>query len=147
ERATAPDETSLRDYRWGESISAERQRELLAKLRQWKDTAHSGQQGPFDGFQLTGADVYWLSIDAAPRDEGFGPDLMLQGANLSDARLEGAALSEARLERAVMRLARLKGASLRRAHLEGADLSAAHLEGADLSAAHLEGADLSAAHL
>src|SRR5262249_40684654 len=47
---------------WGDAISDERQAELEARLHAWEQAAdHGDRTGPFDGEQLTGADVHWLA--------------------------------------------------------------------------------------
>ncbi|MHC4396202.1 MAG: pentapeptide repeat-containing protein [Planctomycetota bacterium] len=91
------------------------------------------------------------------RQEHLDEEILLEGADLSNAHLEGAELSNAHLKGAYLRgarlkgtlltIANLKGAILRGAYLEGALLIGACLEGANLMRANLEGAELSRAHL
>ncbi len=64
----------------------------------------------------------------------------LQGIYLSHAQLQGADLSQARLQGAYLSYAQLQVASLWNTKLQGADLSHAQLQGADLSHAQLQGA-------
>jgi uncharacterized protein YjbI with pentapeptide repeats len=164
ESAGAPAEVSACPHpeaigrRWSDSISAERQGELLAIRDAWDapDADHGKRRGPFDGTELTGADVAWFAEQV--RDKyGSVSNLHLEGARLVEAHLEGADLNLADLKHAYLFEAHLEGARLVEAHLEGADLLyahleeanflQAHLEGADLRLAYLEGADLSGAHL
>jgi len=122
--------------KWGDSISEQRQQELLGMLDAWNapDADHGKRRGPFDGRELTGADVYCLA-------EKYDEDLvlLLEGALLYRAQLQGADLSEAQLQGAYLLDAQLEGADLSRAWLQGAYLFGAKLEGADFSGATLDG--------
>ncbi len=135
--------------RWGDLISAERQAELQNILDAWNapDADHGKRRGPFDGIQLSGADVAWLAEQSGRDENGGVPNLHLEGAILTRAHLEDADLGAAHLGGADLRFAHLGGADLRFAHLGGADLRFAHLGGADLRFAHLGGAFLRAAYL
>jgi hypothetical protein len=105
--------------KWGEDMPETRKRELTETLRSWKAEAdHGKRRGPFDGQELTGAEVYWLAEQVRIKSI-WVPDLHLEGATL--------------------KLAQLQGAHLGQAHLEGADLRAANPEGAYLGAAQLPG--------
>jgi hypothetical protein len=61
--------------KWGDPISEERQAELQGHLDQWKrEQYHGERRGPFDGMQLTGANIFhlWFRVGAAPRGH-YGP--------------------------------------------------------------------------
>jgi uncharacterized protein YjbI with pentapeptide repeats len=148
--------------KWGDPICEAQQAELQGYLDHWNtETEHGKRKSPFDGVELTGADVFWLATETGRDDSQdvsrYLPNLHLEGAILLEAHLEGADLRGAHLEGAILRFAHLEQASLLYAHLASADLFEAHLEGANLartsleqanlSLVHLEGADLTEAHL
>jgi len=81
------------------------------------------------------------------RNEDLGEEILLEGADLTEAYLKGAHLVFAKLKGAILWKAHLKGALLIEAHLEGANLDEASLQGAHLTDAHLKGAHLLEAHL
>jgi uncharacterized protein YjbI with pentapeptide repeats len=95
--------------------------------------------------------------DEATEVQRAAAEVLLTGADLSEAHLEEAeligahlekvSLHEAHLEKADLSEARLQGATLRWTHLEQAYLNGAHLEKTDLSGARLEKVYLSEAHL
>jgi uncharacterized protein YjbI with pentapeptide repeats len=121
--------------------------------------ATTGSTGPFDGQELTGADVFWLAVrELAGQGGGLaGAENRLQDAiansllrvslDLSGIDLRGAILSGAHLEDATLGKAHLEGAVLGVAHLERAFLGGAHLEGAFLDRALLMEANLGSANL
>jgi len=135
------DQQPQQENRWGDSISAKRQAELQALLNAWDAPGadHGERRGPFDGIELTGADVTWLADQSGRDTIGDLRNLHLEGADLRSAHLEGANLRKAYLEGARLNFAHLEGAVLRRVQLAGADLLGVHLEGGDLSDTHLEG--------
>jgi Pentapeptide repeats (8 copies) len=119
---------------WGDDISDERKAELQDYLNRWqREVSHDKRLGPFDkgtgrgGVLLTGGDVSWLAEKSRRDDNGWVPNLHLEGATLRSAHLEGAQLEGAHLEGANLIWARLEGALLVGAHLEGAHLSGANL--------------------
>lgn len=158
--------------RWRPSLSIEPSRQ--AELEGWLAGACDPVivRYPFQGKQLTRADVEWLldhhDGDLGPVDwtrdeqrERRGLNLrgaILDGVDLSGlplARLEGGA-SEAEWEQAPNKQAvvaiSLRGATLRGAHLEGAILRGADLDGADLGGefdrrTQMQGAKLRGARL
>lgn len=143
------------------------------EVRRWFVINDLGDVGPFSEYELSGADVFWLSkralagaggdIEVAAsqfrRAEQLGgvlvldlSDLQLQGATLNGCNLTGAALAGAQLQRADLRNASLRfadlmDARLTRAVLAGSDLTGASLAGAQLSRAFLNHANLSGADL
>jgi hypothetical protein len=168
--------------KWGIPIGKERQAELQGYLDRWQaETDHGARRGPFDegpekpGVQLTGADVFWLSMRLLAGRFGIGAGeeaiaeawgrlqkaaergFFTQEFRLDGLRLEGARLGYADLRGALLWHAHLEGANCWGIHLEDAQLEDANLDGAYLSAAHLEraklgrtrlaGANLSEAHL
>lgn len=138
--------------KWGEFPPAERQAELIRILEAWDSRI---RPGPFAGFNLSGADVYWLAAlvagegDVEVGKKGLDQQRALPTLydRLSDLHLEGAYLFGAHLEGARLGKTHLEGATLFEAHLEGTTLFEAHLEGTDLSRTHLEGVDLRKARL
>jgi len=143
---------------WGTHPTEQRQAELEGMLRKWEsESDHGPRRSPFDGIPLNGAEVFWLTIQAAPDDISKAKaEQLLRGPftpspigpfDLSKLHLDGAYLPGAHLEKADLRGAHLDGANLRGAHLDGADLRGAHLEKADLGAAHLEKIDFAGAYL
>jgi Pentapeptide repeats (8 copies) len=130
--------------RWGDPISAERQKELKYYFDEWKNEQDvRKKQPPYLGTTLTGADIAWLSENVREKPGG----LHLEGANARDAHLEGADLSDAHLENSFFVAAHLEGASLSGAHLEQSIAYGVKLDGADLWNAHLDGADLTDGYL
>ena len=84
---------------YGQPLAPQREQELQNLLDAWNapDADHGKRRGPFDGVQLTGAEVSWLAEQV--RDKyGSVPNLHLEGASLSMAHLEEASLRLAHLE-------------------------------------------------
>jgi uncharacterized protein YjbI with pentapeptide repeats len=103
--------------------------------------------GPFNGIDLSRADLEWL-LATTPNEKR----LNLQGANLRNKPLQslnlrGALLDDTHLEGADFSLASLDGAVLARSHMEKANLNNASLMRVNLFEAHLEGASLAMVHL
>lgn len=156
----APDEPPLGE-RWGEFPTKERQEALEKQLQVWsKAGEYKGRAGPFVGFILTGADVFWLAvIEAGEGDATAGrkiltssavvdlPNLHLEGANLSGAHLQRAALVGAHLAGTRLVMAQLNDAALVGADLEGADLWGAQLIGAALTYCDLRAVDIRRARM
>ena len=94
---------------WGQPLSPKREQGLQNLLDAWNapHADHGGRRGPFDGVQLTGADVFWLA-EQVHNEYGLVSNLRLEGANLRGAQLQGA--------------------NLRKAQLQGANLSGATLD-------------------
>jgi uncharacterized protein YjbI with pentapeptide repeats len=102
--------------------------------------------------RLSGADLSWTQmqrvlLDQADLDDAKLVGAQLQGAVLSSARLRHADLSSAQMEDAKLGAALLDCARISGANLRGADLGGARLQDADLSGARLEGANLRKASL
>jgi uncharacterized protein YjbI with pentapeptide repeats len=157
--------------KWGEFPTPERQDVLKGMLEKWEHY-HGDRPGPFAGFVLNGADVFWLAARAAGEgniDAGqhrlSDPDLLIldlsnlhlegaifsvwqsQDANFVKAQLQNAILQGAHLEGSYLLSAQLQGARLKSAHLQGANLGGAQLQDADLPFAQLQGANLSTSNL
>ena len=166
--ASFADETSgpRLGEQWGEFPSLERQAELEQKLQEWdQEDDHGTRPGPFAGFELSGADVFWLAAReigagdiTAGREKLANPldnhpnvvelsHLHLEGASLRWAQLHKAYLIGAQLEKVNLVGAQLEEANLVRAQLKGANLAVAQLERAWLVGAVLEGANLAGAKL
>jgi len=139
-------QSGLVENGWGTRPIEQRQTELEETLHEWEaESDHRDRCGPFDGKVLSGADVFWLAIHAAPNTNKVEVEQILR-APLADIR-EAVDLSMLHLEGANLRKARLEEAYLAGAHLEGANLDGAHLEYAYLTGAYLQGASLPGAHL
>jgi hypothetical protein len=80
--------------RWGDPISDERKEELgqlLAKQKTWSATLEAEREGrasPFHSVPLTGADVAWLAELSGRDEDGFAPNLHIEGVDLGSAHLE-----------------------------------------------------------
>src|SRR5437899_1277091 len=91
-RPTADDEPYFSDLKlggaWGESISKRWADELEKALQRWAGEAdHSRYMGPFDGEELTGADVFWLTCHVLINTAGsmdLAASMLLQASE--DAR-------------------------------------------------------------
>jgi uncharacterized protein YjbI with pentapeptide repeats len=145
---------------WGEFPLPDRQTELEQRLKAWEQKRNrKGQLGAFAGFELTGADVYWLAVQVGGEVVGRSKDpveiyeevdltnLNLQGAIIVGANLQGAILLGAQFQRAILVGAQLQGAFLAGAKLQEATLDSSQLQGATLAFAQFQGATLSLAHL
>jgi hypothetical protein len=78
QEAATPGQTEPVAGSWNDpnDISDARQAELAASQRAWdQETTHGERRGPFDGVELSGADVFWLAACA----------LAGTGGNTSDA--------------------------------------------------------------
>jgi hypothetical protein len=75
--------------RWSDPISAVRRAELQAMRDAWDAPGvdHGERSGPFDGIELTGADVAWL-VEQGQHEYNSVSDLHLEGAYLIEAHLE-----------------------------------------------------------
>lgn len=144
---------------WGTYPTEQRQAELEGMRHAWEGNRND-HRNPFDGISLSGADVFWLAIQAVPNNisrakaeqllrDPYTPSLIgpIDPFDLSRLHLEGTYFIEAHLEGAHLPGAHLEGAYFVGAHLERAILTEAHLEGAHLLGAHLEGAILAKAIL
>jgi uncharacterized protein YjbI with pentapeptide repeats len=146
--------------KWGEFPPSERQAELKQRLQAWdQEDDHSLLCGPFAGFKLTGADVYWLAAHAAGNGDIAAGNISLQdrrkqfittdwtftksqSVDLRGAHLQSANLFNAQLHSADLYQAQLQNANLGRAQLPISDLREAKLQGANLEASNLWGCDL-----
>jgi uncharacterized protein YjbI with pentapeptide repeats len=125
-------------------------------------TTSSNEQQNRWRLDLRGADLRYVDLHALPltrllgsltreeweeatEEQRAAAEILLTGADLSEAHLEEAELIGAHLERVSLHEAHLEKADLARVRLERAFLAGAHLKEADLSEAHLEKADLSEA--
>jgi uncharacterized protein YjbI with pentapeptide repeats len=150
------------DGQWGTAIDEQRMEWLRSRLALAKSTypSHqSDQKPPFAGQSLTGAEVFWLTVQvlAGPQGDLTAAERRLQQAatnpllrvslDLSAIDLRGAVLSGAHLEGAILGRVRLGGATLAVAHLEAAYLGEADLTGTFMDRAYMERCYLGNAHL
>lgn len=138
-------------YRWGESISEERNVELKERIADYMRDSQSEAMSPFVGVKLTGADLMWLAGLAITNPQLAGPSARFEAVK------EPTPDVLSRLQRAVhepdvrasfqpIRL-NLAGADLAGAYLNGAVLRSTLFEHANLYGVHFEGANLQEAHL
>jgi len=156
----------LAENSWGTDPTKQRQTKLEEMLHEWEmESNHGDRLGPFAGKALSGADAFWLAMQAfsnpdkaevkqwldAPSPYMLGDSgvsvLPLEGASPVRQHLKDASLKGAHLKQAILTKAYLKGTNLGGVDLEGADLRGANLEGAGFRGANLEGADLRGANL
>jgi uncharacterized protein YjbI with pentapeptide repeats len=140
------------DGQWGTVIDNQRREWLRSQLALSKPihAPHSDLEPPFAGQTLTGAEVYWLSVQvlAGPQGDLVAAERRLQQAvtnpllrvslDLSGVDLRDAVLSGAHLEGAILGRVRLGGATLAVAHLEAAYLGEADLTGTFLDRACMD---------
>ncbi len=151
---------------WGTYPTEQRQIKLKEMLDEWemKGTLDD-RRGPFADKALSGADAFWLAMQAfsdpdkarakewldVPSSYMLGDSglsmLPSEDASPVQQHLKDASLKGVHLKKAILTKAYLKGTSLREANLEEADLRGANLEGASLREANLEGANLRGANL
>jgi len=133
--------------KWGGPIGSERQEKLRQMLQKWQqETDRRGRISPFDGEQLTGADVFWLAVQVLANAEG---DVAIAEKILSPQAdwKPSLDLSALHLEKADLFMAYMRGANLSHAHLEQVNLDLADLEDAFFAGTHLERANLCGTNL